>query len=83
MNVSCELMAMRQIFYHSKLSIVDVVFRVYGQPGHGSLLLHDTAAEKLRILLGKIYDYRASQEKILDDNPEKTVGDITTLNGKS
>lgn len=51
-----------------------------GQPGHGSLLLEDTAAEKLKILLGKIYDYRKTQEDIFDSNAKLLLGDITTLN---
>lgn len=57
-----------------------MIFKVIGQPGHGSLLLKDTAAEKLRSLMDKIYDYRAKQEKILEGNSELLLGDITTLN---
>lgn len=57
-----------------------MIFKVIGQPGHGSLLLQDTAAEKLRLLMGKIYDYRAAQEKLLEENSELMLGDITTLN---
>lgn len=59
-----------------------MVFRVYGQPGHGSLLLADTSAEHLRTLLGKMFDFRKSQETILEQNPDKMLGDITTLNGE-
>jgi aminoacylase len=65
---------------HFVYFISDVVFRVFGQPGHGSLLLKDTAAENLRILLGKIFDYRSEQENLLSKNPELCVGDITSLN---
>lgn len=59
---------------------LDVVYEVIGQPGHGSLLLTNTAAEKLKILLDKIYDYRKSQEDILDANPQLFLGDVTTVN---
>lgn len=62
------------------LSFLDVLFKIKGQPGHGSLLLKNTVAEKLRILLDKIYDYRRSQEKILEDNPDLLLGDVTTVN---
>lgn len=57
-----------------------MIFKVFGQPGHGSLLLEDTAAEKLRVLMDKLYEYRRSQEKILEDNPDLLLGDVTTLN---
>jgi len=57
-----------------------VLFRVNGQPGHGSLLLKATVAEKLRVLLDRIYDYRRTQEEILEKNPELKLGDVTSLN---
>lgn len=60
--------------------ILDAKFRVFGQPGHGSLLLKDTAAEKVHLLMDKIYDFRAEQEKILEGNPELLLGDVTTMN---
>jgi len=43
-------------------------------------LLKDTAAEKLRHLMDKIITYRRSQEKLLADNPELLLGDVTTIN---
>lgn len=51
-----------------------------GQPGHGSLLLEDTAGEKLKKMLDKIYDFRKSQEKLLEENPHLTLGDVTSIN---
>ena len=56
------------------------MFKIFGQPGHGSLLLKDTAAEKLRVLMGKIYDYRRQQEELLEKDPELLLGDVTTVN---
>lgn len=44
------------------------------------MLLKNTVAEKLRILLDKIYDYRRTQEVILEKNPELLLGDVTSLN---
>ena len=43
-------------------------------------MLEDTVAEKLRFLLDKIYDYRQSQNLILENNPEVQLGDVTSLN---
>lgn len=57
-----------------------MIFRVIGQPGHGSLLLKNTAAEKLRALMDRIYDYRSVQEKLLEKNSNLLLGDITTMN---
>lgn len=48
--------------------------------GHGSLLLKNTVAEKLRLLLDEIYDYRSAQERKLEENPDLLLGDVTTLN---
>lgn len=53
---------------------------MFGQPGHGSLLLKDTAADNVRKLMDKIYDYRQSQEKKLEANPDLLLGDVTTVN---
>lgn len=59
---------------------LDVLFKVFGTPGHGSLLLKNTVAENVRSLLDKIYDYRKTQELILEQNPDLLLGDVTTVN---
>lgn len=51
-----------------------------GSPGHGSLLLKDTAGEKLRRVLDYFMDYRESQVKKFEADPHLTVGDVTTIN---
>jgi aminoacylase len=53
---------------------------VPGHTGHGSLLLKNTAGEKVRNLLDRFIDYRNTQVKRLSDHPELTVGDVTTVN---
>lgn len=55
-------------------------FRCSGTPGHGSLLLKNTAAEKVRYLIDKFMDYRANEVHKLENNPEFTIGDVTTVN---
>ena len=51
-----------------------------GTPGHGSLLLPDTAGEKVRIIVDHFMDFREQEKKKLDLDPSLTVGDVTTVN---
>ena len=51
-----------------------------GTPGHGSLLLPDTAGEKVRIIIDRFMDFREQEKKKLQSNPSLTVGDVTTVN---
>jgi len=43
-------------------------------------LLKDTAPERLRTLLDRFYDYRDTQVIKLQENPDLTIGDVTTVN---
>ena len=43
-------------------------------------MLQDTAGESMHILLKKIYDFRKSQEKLLEDNPNLELGNVTSIN---
>lgn len=40
----------------------------------------NTAGEKVRYLIDKLMDMRAIEVQKLENNPEKTVGDVTTIN---
>jgi aminoacylase len=51
-----------------------------GTPGHGSLLLPDTAGEKVRIVIDRFMDFREQEKKKLHSDPNLTVGDVTTVN---
>ncbi|KAF2893961.1 hypothetical protein ILUMI_12211 [Ignelater luminosus] len=51
-----------------------------GQTGHGSLLLDNTAGEKVRKILDKFYDLREQEKKKLDDDPSLNTGDVSTIN---
>ena len=51
-----------------------------GNPGHGSRFIENTAAEKAQYLMNKILGYRQKQKKLLEANPELTLGDVTTVN---
>ncbi|KAK4872717.1 hypothetical protein RN001_014746 [Aquatica leii] len=49
-----------------------------GQPGHGSLLLDNTAGEKVQYLLNKFYEFRAAEKKKIQEL--QYTDHITTLN---
>jgi hypothetical protein len=51
-----------------------------GTTGHGSLLLPDTAGEKVRIIIDHFMDFREQEKKKLDSDPSLTIGDVTTVN---
>ncbi|XP_017778468.1 PREDICTED: aminoacylase-1-like [Nicrophorus vespilloides] len=68
------------LLYYGERTVWTVVFRCPGQTGHGSLLLDNTAAEKMRHLLDRIYDFREKEKQKLENNPEMTIGDVTTVN---
>lgn len=43
-------------------------------------MLENTAGEKLHRILGKYFEYRDGEAQKLIDNPELTIGDVTTVN---
>jgi hypothetical protein len=51
-----------------------------GTTGHGSLLLPDTAGEKVRIIIDHFMDFREQEKKKLNSDPSLTLGDVTTVN---
>lgn len=51
-----------------------------GTPGHGSLLHKNTVGEKLQYLLNKFLDIRKHSVEMLENNPELTIGDVTSVN---
>lgn len=55
-------------------------FKCKGTTGHGSLLLKNTAAEKIRYLIDRFLDLRQLEVQKLENNPELSVGDVTTVN---
>lgn len=59
---------------------VGIVFKCSGTDGHGSLLHKNTAAEKVRIIINKLLDYRATQVARLESDPNLQIGDVTTVN---
>lgn len=66
--------------FYGERSVWHVLFHISGTPGHGSLLLKGTAGEKARYIIDKLMDMRAREVKKMEDNPELTIGDVTTVN---
>lgn len=55
-------------------------FHCTGEPGHGCILLPNTAGEKVRYLMDKLYDFRAKEKLEFDTKPAVQHGDITAIN---
>ena len=68
------------LMFNGERTVWKVRVNCSGSPGHGSLLLKDTAGEKLRRVLDSFMDYRESQVEKLKSNPNLTIGDVTTVN---
>jgi len=51
-----------------------------GSPGHGSMFLENTAAEKAQYMINKLLAYRAQEKAKLEADPSKTLGDVNTVN---
>jgi len=66
--------------YYGERNVYWVKFKIAGNPGHGSRFIENTAAEKAQYLMNKILGYRDTQKKLLEANPEFTLGDVTTVN---
>lgn len=66
--------------FYAERSVWRVDFVCRGTTGHGSLLLENTAGEKIRYIIDKMMDFRAQQVERLKNNPELTIGDVTTAN---
>lgn len=66
--------------YYAERSIWHIILKCRGTPGHGSLLLKGTAGEKVRYMVDKFMDMRRFEEMKLENNPELSVGDVTTVN---
>ncbi|CAH1185343.1 unnamed protein product [Phyllotreta striolata] len=67
------------VFYAERV-IWQMHFHVPGHPGHGSLLLENTAGEKAARLLNKIYEFRRGEQQKMKDNANLTIGDVTSVN---
>lgn len=67
-----------QTYYFDNIS--EVTFNCTGTAGHGSLLLKNTAGEKVNYILSKMTEFRSREAIKLEGNPDLKIGDVTTIN---
>lgn len=65
--------------FYGERSIWHIAVECAGTPGHGSLLLDNTAGEKIRFIIDRFMDFRAKEKEKLK-NPKLQLGDVTTVN---
>ncbi|GLH01980.1 Aminoacylase-1 [Gryllus bimaculatus] len=68
------------VLFYGERSIWGLHVHCPGSPGHGSLLLPDTAGEKVRHIIDRFMDFRQREKQKLNDNPNMELGDVTTIN---
>lgn len=66
--------------FYAERSVWRIHFKCSGTTGHGSLLHKDTAGQKLRYIIDQFMDMREVEVEKLENNPEMSVGDVTTVN---
>lgn len=57
-----------------------MVIHCPGQPGHASLLLENTAGEKVRKISNRFYEFREQEKRKLEEDPNLVLGDVTSVN---
>ncbi|KZC08889.1 PREDICTED: aminoacylase-1-like [Dufourea novaeangliae] len=65
--------------FYGERSIWHVEIECNGTPGHGSLLLDNTAGEKIRVIIDRFMDLRTKEKKKMA-NPKLLPGDVTSIN---
>ncbi|XP_017848051.1 aminoacylase-1-like [Drosophila busckii] len=66
--------------YYAERTLWHLHFKISGTAGHGSLLLPNTAGEKLHYVVNKMMEFRATQLKRLNEDSSIDIGDVTTVN---
>ncbi|XP_071559160.1 aminoacylase-1-like isoform X1 [Temnothorax nylanderi] len=70
--------------YYGERSMWHVEIKCAGNPGHGSIMLDNTAGEKLRVVIDRFMDFRASEKAKLTDLIDSaklgTAGSVTSVN---
>ncbi|KAH8318165.1 hypothetical protein KR074_011686 [Drosophila pseudoananassae] len=66
--------------FYAERAVWRVYFNISGTAGHGSLLLPNTAGEKLNYIVSKMMEMRKSQLQRLENDPDLVIGDVTTIN---
>ncbi|EDW84997.1 uncharacterized protein Dwil_GK14410 [Drosophila willistoni] len=66
--------------YYAERTLWHLHLKFSGTAGHGSLLLPNTAGEKLNYVVNKFMEFRKSQVQRLADDSTIDIGDVTTVN---
>lgn len=66
--------------FYAERSVWRLHFKCSGTTGHGSLLHKQTAGEKVRFIIDRMMDLREQEVQKLENNPDLTIGDVTTIN---
>lgn len=66
--------------YYAERTIWHIEIKCFGQSGHGSLLFKHTPGEKLNYMMNKLMEFRKNESLRLENNPELTIGDVTSVN---
>ncbi|XP_032295287.2 aminoacylase-1A, partial [Drosophila virilis] len=66
--------------YYAERTPWQIRFKISGSAGHGSLLLPNTASEKLNCIVNKLMGFRATQVKKLQDDADPFIGVVTAVN---
>ncbi|XP_070157695.1 aminoacylase-1 [Polyergus mexicanus] len=65
--------------FNGERSIWHVDIRCAGSTGHGSIMLDNTAGEKLRVIIDRFMEFRETEKAKLKD-PKNQLGDVTSVN---
>lgn len=71
------------LMYYGEKSTWQVEIKCAGNTGHGSIMLDNTAGEKLAVILERFTKFRASEKAKVSSDPNKvavTLGQVTSVN---
>ena len=66
--------------YYGERNMYWVKFHISGNPGHGSRFIEGAPGEKAQYLINKLLNYREKERKIMESDPNMTLGEVTTIN---
>lgn len=66
--------------FYGERSIWHVVIHCAGNTGHGSIIMDNTAAEKMTTIINRFMEFRAAEKAKLADSTKYKLGDVTSVN---
>lgn len=80
LDEGCACPAENFYMFYGERSIWHVDIKCAGNPGHGSLMLDNTAGEKIRVVIDRFMDRRAQEKEKLKDPTKYQIGDVLSIN---